>query len=270
MPCRTGPPQGCAVPPILPSARSALPRASHHRRSTKSAPPRPARAAPPASLTRPGPAWPAPSVFQQRKERTMIALYDHIQELRAELRGCYFTRRERAAVQAELATAIARASRTRPRIRPRPRGAAEPGSSNRGRRMSGPLPAPCSGPPKADRTSDLLDALEGQTAAAQSVIENWARGDLASAVRRLDTTIATARAANRQGERRLPMKPLPASRRAVSSVRTRPHALPHRRAPPPGISRASQRGTDPPPPLLVRHPRSTLSCKHEKYKTGKI
>ena len=37
----------------------------------------------------------------------MIALYDHIQELRAELRGCYFTRRERAAVQAELATALA-------------------------------------------------------------------------------------------------------------------------------------------------------------------
>ncbi len=37
----------------------------------------------------------------------MITLYDHIQELRAELRGCYFTRRERAAVQAELAQAIA-------------------------------------------------------------------------------------------------------------------------------------------------------------------
>jgi hypothetical protein len=36
----------------------------------------------------------------------MITLYDHIQELRAELRGCCFTRRERAAVQAELATAI--------------------------------------------------------------------------------------------------------------------------------------------------------------------
>ena len=37
----------------------------------------------------------------------MIALYDHIQELRAELRGCYFTRSERAAVQAELAQAVA-------------------------------------------------------------------------------------------------------------------------------------------------------------------
>ena len=37
----------------------------------------------------------------------MITLYDHIQELRAELRGCCFTRRERAAVQAELAKAIA-------------------------------------------------------------------------------------------------------------------------------------------------------------------
>ena len=38
----------------------------------------------------------------------MIALYDHIQELRAELRGCRMTRRERAAVEHELATAIAR------------------------------------------------------------------------------------------------------------------------------------------------------------------
>jgi flagellar motor switch protein FliG len=36
----------------------------------------------------------------------MIALYDHIQELRAELRSC-MTRRERAAVQAELARATA-------------------------------------------------------------------------------------------------------------------------------------------------------------------
>jgi len=37
----------------------------------------------------------------------MITLYDHIQELRAELRGCYFTRCERAAVQAELTRAVA-------------------------------------------------------------------------------------------------------------------------------------------------------------------
>ena len=37
----------------------------------------------------------------------MITLYDHIQELRAELRGCYFTRRERAALQVELAKANA-------------------------------------------------------------------------------------------------------------------------------------------------------------------
>jgi len=37
----------------------------------------------------------------------MITLYDHIQELRAELRGCRFTRRERAAVEAELAKAVA-------------------------------------------------------------------------------------------------------------------------------------------------------------------
>ena len=37
----------------------------------------------------------------------MITLYDHIQELRAELRGCHFTHHERAAVQAELARAMA-------------------------------------------------------------------------------------------------------------------------------------------------------------------
>ncbi len=36
----------------------------------------------------------------------MITLYEHIQQLRAELRGCSFTRRERAAVEAELAAAI--------------------------------------------------------------------------------------------------------------------------------------------------------------------
>jgi hypothetical protein len=41
-----------------------------------------------------------------RKEIAMIALYDHIQELRAELRGCRFTRRERVAVQVELARAV--------------------------------------------------------------------------------------------------------------------------------------------------------------------
>ena len=37
----------------------------------------------------------------------MITLYDHIQERRAELRGCYMTRCERAAVQGELAKALA-------------------------------------------------------------------------------------------------------------------------------------------------------------------
>jgi hypothetical protein len=42
-----------------------------------------------------------------RKETTMITLHDHIQELRAEIRGCRFTRRERAAVEAELAKAVA-------------------------------------------------------------------------------------------------------------------------------------------------------------------
>jgi hypothetical protein len=37
----------------------------------------------------------------------MIALYDHIQELRAELRGCVMTRRERIMMEAELARAVA-------------------------------------------------------------------------------------------------------------------------------------------------------------------
>ena len=37
----------------------------------------------------------------------MLALYAHIQELRAELRGCCMTRRERTAARAELARAIA-------------------------------------------------------------------------------------------------------------------------------------------------------------------
>lgn len=37
----------------------------------------------------------------------MIALYDHIQELRVELRGCCMARNERARVQAELALAVA-------------------------------------------------------------------------------------------------------------------------------------------------------------------
>lgn len=36
----------------------------------------------------------------------MIALYDHIQELRAELGGCIMTRRERASVERELAQAM--------------------------------------------------------------------------------------------------------------------------------------------------------------------
>ena len=37
----------------------------------------------------------------------MIALYDHIQELRAELRQCILTHRERSVAQKELARALA-------------------------------------------------------------------------------------------------------------------------------------------------------------------
>ena len=42
---------------------------------------------------------------------------------------------------------------------------------------------------------DLLEALEAQAAAAQAVIDAWARGDLAAAVRTLDGSIPAARAA---------------------------------------------------------------------------
>ena len=82
------------APVIIHARQNRLPRA-------------PLRGACPASLTRPGPPWPRTSCLSTtEKERTMITLYDHIQELRAELRGC-MTRRERAAVQAELAAATA-------------------------------------------------------------------------------------------------------------------------------------------------------------------
>ena len=40
---------------------------------------------------------------------------------------------------------------------------------------------------------DLLRVLEEQTAAAQAVIDNWEKGDLARAVRALDASITAAR-----------------------------------------------------------------------------
>jgi hypothetical protein len=48
----------------------------------------------------------APAPSSKQKEGTMITLHDHIEELRAELRGC-LTRRERKAVEAELTATIA-------------------------------------------------------------------------------------------------------------------------------------------------------------------
>jgi AMMECR1 domain-containing protein len=53
------------------------------------------------------PAMTAAFRLSTRKETAMITLDDHIQELRAELRGCRFTPRERAAVAAELGKAVA-------------------------------------------------------------------------------------------------------------------------------------------------------------------
>jgi hypothetical protein len=43
--------------------------------------------------------------------------------------------------------------------------------------------------------SSVLNALEAQTDAAQAVIDAWAEGDLAGAVRMLDASISMARAA---------------------------------------------------------------------------
>ena len=45
---------------------------------------------------------------KQKGEDEMIALYDHIQALRTELRSCHLTQRERAEIEAELARSIAR------------------------------------------------------------------------------------------------------------------------------------------------------------------
>ena len=42
---------------------------------------------------------------------------------------------------------------------------------------------------------DLYEALDAQTEAARAVVKNWARGDLAAAVRELDASIEPARAA---------------------------------------------------------------------------
>jgi hypothetical protein len=67
--------------------------------------PAPRCAAPAASLTRPD-RHGAPVPSSTQTEGPISALHDHIQELRAELRGC-LTRRERATVRAELAAAIA-------------------------------------------------------------------------------------------------------------------------------------------------------------------
>jgi hypothetical protein len=93
----------------LPSARSALRAQVFIFRSTKSAPP---LAGKPVACGDPRPGPPRHDAHipssETEGEDEMIALYDHIQELRAELRRCYLARRERAETEAELARAIAR------------------------------------------------------------------------------------------------------------------------------------------------------------------
>jgi hypothetical protein len=53
--------------------------------------------------------WP-PLVFFQTGESKM-SIYQHIEELHAELAGCLLTKTERAAIKAELAAAIAQAAK---------------------------------------------------------------------------------------------------------------------------------------------------------------
>lgn len=62
-------------------------------------------AAPPGVLDPIQPAMTGNPVFQQ--ENRMLALYDHIIQLRSELQHCQMTKRERAAARAALAEAIA-------------------------------------------------------------------------------------------------------------------------------------------------------------------
>ena len=71
----------------------------------------------------------------------MITLYDHIQELRAELRGCYFTAASVLPCRPSW-KGDRRTSRTRPRIRRGPGGAVESRRGDRGRRVGGPSPPP--------------------------------------------------------------------------------------------------------------------------------
>jgi hypothetical protein len=76
-------------------------------RSTKSAPPRTASRRLARVLDPTRSVIVRASCLSTQKEKTMITLYDHIQELRAELRGCIMTRAERVELNAELTKAIA-------------------------------------------------------------------------------------------------------------------------------------------------------------------
>jgi hypothetical protein len=96
-------------PPILPRVRSAQERALFFAARGKIGSPAPPLRGGQAAVLDPARSTPcAPPVFEQ-KEGTMfsiITLQDHMDELRAELRGC-LNRRERIKVAAELEAAIA-------------------------------------------------------------------------------------------------------------------------------------------------------------------
>lgn len=56
----------------------------------------------------------------------MIPLYDHIIELRAELRSCYLSTRECTTIKTELEQALATPGQARPGLRERRRGLTPP------------------------------------------------------------------------------------------------------------------------------------------------
>src|SRR5258708_16130352 len=102
VPRRSGRPKDRGAPNF--AARKELSRArAFLLRAAKSAPPRPLRG---ASVLDPSRSARCARPVFETKEGTMITLQDHIDELRAELRGC-LTRRERAKVAADLEAAIA-------------------------------------------------------------------------------------------------------------------------------------------------------------------
>ena len=159
LPARTGPPQGCAVPPILPSARSARSRAGYFHARQNRLPRAPLRGAPKgASLTRSGSSRCAPSVFT-----TDGGYDDHA------LRPHPGTAGRAAGLPFHASANAPRSRRSWPRLWPnRPRSSATSTAPWR---------------PTAKRKRSAADAREGAGAARAALLKGLA-GQVATAWRR--------------------------------------------------------------------------------------